>query len=73
MDGLGWLVGASCIGGAILACLVSFFLATLGAICGLFWGTFLTFLFSCFFSLARGFQYIDTIGDLYIDHFSLYR
>ena len=70
MDQVGW--GASCLGGAILAGLVHC-IASLGVVCGLFWGTFLTFFFSCFSSLARGFQYIDTVGDLYIDHFSLYQ
>lgn len=36
-------------------------------------GTFLTFFLTLLFSfLAHGFQYIDTIGVLYIDHFSLY-
>ena len=73
VDGLGWLIGASCIEGLLLACWVSFFSLLWVRAVGLFLRDIFDIFLLLFFSLARGFQYIATIGDLYIDHFSLYR
>ena len=64
---VGWWIG--CILGRGPCRFVEFLFASIGYV----YGTFLNIFLPWFFSLAHGFQYIDTIGDLYIDHFAWYQ